>query len=97
MLSSRAWGWRVLCAKSAPSSPSLIVRIAQRLWQLRHVGRDPVRSRLQFTEALRLRELMWIASAFVFLDWYSTFLPTSRAVSPVPRSCLGRYPLPGPA
>ena len=54
--------------------------------QLRHVGRDPLRSRLQFTETLRLRELMWIASAFVFLDWYSTFLPTSRAVSPVPSS-----------
>ena len=40
----------------------------------------------KFTEALRLRELMWIASAFVFLDWYSTFLPTSRAVSQVPSS-----------
>ena len=29
-------------------------------------GRNPPRSRI--TEALRLRELMWIASAFVFLD-----------------------------
>ena len=38
-----------------------------------------------FTEARR-RELMWIASAFVFLDWYSSFLPTCRAVSPVPSS-----------
>ena len=46
----------------------------------------PSRLRLQFTEALRLRGLMWIASAFVFLDWYSTFLPTSRAVPPVPSS-----------
>ena len=47
-------------------------------------GRNPPRSRI--TEALRLRELMWIASAFVFLDWHSTFLPICRATSPVPSS-----------
>ena len=58
-------------------------------------GRNPPRSRI--TEALRLRELMWIASAFVFLDWYSTFLPICRAASPVPSSWLGHYPLPVPA
>jgi len=47
-------------------------------------GRNPLRSR--FTEAPRLSELMWIASAFVLLDWYSTFLPICRAASPVPSS-----------
>jgi hypothetical protein len=36
-------------------------------------GRNPPHSR--FTEVLRLRELMWIASAFVFLDWY--YLPSN--------------------
>jgi hypothetical protein len=44
------------------------LRLAHQFRQLRHVGRDPARLRLQFTEALRLRELMWIASLFVFLD-----------------------------
>jgi len=66
-----------------------------RLQRIRVVGESasfatlaeiPRASRLQFTEALRLRELMSIALAFVFLDRYSTFLPTSRAVSPVPSS-----------
>jgi len=71
---------------AAPSECGQASILAHQLRQLGHVGRDPSRLRLQFTEALRLHELMWIASAFVFLDWYSTFLPTSRAVSPVPSS-----------